>query len=92
MREALRRALRERRLRRRAAARGAELVPLTPRTPDFLRGGDAPVVVAVTRDEALRLPFFLSYYRSLGCAGFVVADNESTDGSRELLRGRVGGE
>jgi Glycosyl transferase family 2 len=40
---------------------------------------------AVMRDEMLRLPFFLDYYRQLGVSRFFVIDNGSQDGSGEYL-------
>jgi hypothetical protein len=43
------------------------------------------VVVAVVRNEALRLPFLLSYYREKGFGAFLVVDNGSTDGTCEYL-------
>ncbi len=43
-------------------------------------------VFAKVRDEALRLPYFLRYYRALGAARFVVVDNDSSDGTVALLR------
>lgn len=46
---------------------------------------DAHVVVAVVRNEALRLPYFISYYRQKGFDAFIFVDNDSTDGTRELL-------
>jgi hypothetical protein len=39
----------------------------------------------VVRNEALRLPFVLAHYRSLGVERFLVIDNDSDDGSREFL-------
>jgi Glycosyl transferase family 2 len=39
------------------------------------------------RNEAKKLPFFLSYYRSLGISSFFVIDNESTDDTVDLLCG-----
>ena len=44
-----------------------------------------PVVFAVMRNEALRLPRFLEYYRQLGTAGFVVVENNSTDATIDIL-------
>ncbi|MEM6891466.1 MAG: glycosyltransferase family 2 protein [Pseudomonadota bacterium] len=38
------------------------------------------------RNELLRLPFFLEYYRKLGVSHFLFVDNGSTDGSAELLK------
>ncbi len=44
------------------------------------------VVIAVVRNEAHRLPFFLRYYRQLGFEQFIILDNASTDGLHALLR------
>lgn len=38
------------------------------------------------RNEKVRLPYFLSYYRDLGINHFFMVDNGSTDGSLEYLR------
>src|SRR5262252_7808355 len=43
------------------------------------------VVVCVVKNEALRLPYWLDYYRSMGFDRFVFVDNSSTDGTLELL-------
>jgi glycosyltransferase involved in cell wall biosynthesis len=40
---------------------------------------------SVVRNESLRLPFFLSYYRERGIAKFFVVDNGSTDGTAAYL-------
>jgi hypothetical protein len=37
------------------------------------------------RNEALRLPYFLDYYREMGVDRFFITDNGSTDGSVEYL-------
>lgn len=47
------------------------------------RGG--AVLVAVVRNEMLRLQYYLAYYRNLGFERFLFIDNGSTDGTRELL-------
>ena len=39
----------------------------------------------VLRNERARLPYFLQYYRDFGVSQFLVVDNDSTDGSAELL-------
>jgi glycosyltransferase involved in cell wall biosynthesis len=41
---------------------------------------------AKVRNEAERLPFFFSYYRTLGVDRFFIIDNGSTDGTLEYLR------
>ena len=41
---------------------------------------------AVVRNEALRLPFFLAYYRALGVAKFFIVDNDSNDATTTYLR------
>jgi len=46
---------------------------------------DAHVVLSVVRNEALRLPYLLHYYRSIGFDHFIFIDNDSTDGTREFL-------
>ena len=42
-------------------------------------------VVAVMRNEKLRLGAFLEHYRALGVEAFLIADNLSSDGTREAL-------
>lgn len=37
------------------------------------------------RNERVRLPYFLSYYRDLGVGHFLFVDNDSDDGGREYL-------
>jgi len=46
------------------------------------------LLVTVLRNERVRLPYFLSYYRELGVGAFLVVDNNSTDGSCEYLVGQ----
>ena len=41
---------------------------------------------AKVRNEALRLPYFLAYYRRLGVNRFFIVDNCSTDHTVEILR------
>lgn len=42
-------------------------------------------VFAVARNERVLMPHFLAHYRALGVRRFVIADNLSTDGTREYL-------
>lgn len=43
------------------------------------------LVFVTQRNERVRLPYFLRYYRSMGVAHFLFVDNDSDDGSREYL-------
>lgn len=45
----------------------------------------SPCVIAVARNERVMLPHFLGHYRSLGVRRFVIADNQSTDGTLDYL-------
>ena len=47
---------------------------------------DGSLVFAVMRNEALRLPRFLEYYRRLGASGFVIVENNSNDETLGILR------
>ena len=83
----LRRLIRLRRQRRlqqfRAFRKRRELRPVADRT-EQIKSGD--VLVFVTqRNERIRLPYFLRYYRNMGVAHFLFVDNDSDDGSREYL-------
>ncbi|PIE09211.1 MAG: glycosyl transferase family 2 [Rhodobacterales bacterium] len=43
------------------------------------------LLFATVRNEMLRLPWFLEYYRKLGINHFLIVDNGSTDGTRDYL-------
>lgn len=67
----------------RAFRRRRELSVVADRTgairkPDIL-------LFSTLRNERIRLPYFLRYYRDLGVAHFLIVDNGSDDGSREYL-------
>ncbi len=47
--------------------------------------GDDILVFTTLRNERVRLPYFLRYYRELGVSHFLIVDNDSDDGSREYL-------
>ena len=53
------------------------------RPMDF--GRRALLACVVVRNEALRLPFLLEYYRRLGVDRFLFVDNGSADGTLEFL-------
>ena len=42
--------------------------------------------LATLRNEVQRLPFFLDHYRRLGVGHFLLVDNDSTDGTADMLR------
>ncbi len=61
-------------------------------TPILIRGAlrEADYVAVLTvKNEAVRVPYLLTYYRRLGVQHFVVIDNGSTDGLRESLAGEL---
>ena len=60
-------------------------MPITLESRMYRARRDDHIVASVVRNEALRLPYWLAYYRSLGFDRFLVVDNGSTDGTYELL-------
>lgn len=46
---------------------------------------DDVLLVSIMRNEKIRLPYFLSYYRDLGVNQFLIVDNNSDDGTGEYL-------
>lgn len=50
---------------------------------------DDILLVSTMRNESVRLPYFLEYYRNLGVGHFLFIDNDSTDGTLELLSGQT---
>ena len=75
--------LARRRLRVRAVRKSAELRAVANRTA-AIRPDDL-LLFSTARNEAVRLPFFLDFYRRQGIDHFLVVDNGSTDGSLEYL-------
>lgn len=69
----------------RGLRRGRELAAVADRTAAIRPG--AILLFATIRNEAERLPYFLSHYRGLGVDHFLIVDNDSDDGSRQLLEG-----
>lgn len=75
--------LRRQRLLWRAFRRRRELSSVTNRMETCPA---QPILLFSTlRNERIRLPYFLDYYRKLGIDHFVLVDNGSDDGSREYL-------
>ncbi|WP_386176203.1 glycosyltransferase family 2 protein [Sulfitobacter sp. R86518] len=46
---------------------------------------DGVLAFVVLRNESARLPYFLDHYRDLGVAHFLMIDNDSDDGSTEMM-------
>ena len=51
---------------------------------DQIKTGDV-LLFSTMRNEHIRLPYFLKYYRDLGISHFLIVDNGSTDGSGDYL-------
>lgn len=73
-----------RRWRVRALRKAKELRPLVDNTA-MIEKRDV-LVFSTVRNELLRLPYFLKYYRDLGVKHFLIVDNGSVDGSTEFLK------
>ena len=67
----------------RALRKRRELRCVSDRT-DRIRPSDL-IVFCTARNEGVRLPWFLKYYRDMGVNHFVMVDNDSTDGSLDFL-------
>lgn len=67
----------------RALIKSRELTEISNRTEGLPK--DAILAFVCIRNEATRLPHFLAYHRKLGVDHFIFVDNNSDDGSRELL-------
>jgi hypothetical protein len=74
---------RRRRLLARAVAKRRQLTAVNDRTGQIARGDI--LCFATLRNEALRLPHFLDHHRRLGVGHFLMVDNDSSDGTRDLL-------
>ncbi len=75
--------LRRKRAKVRAWRKHFALRPVANRT-GAIRPGDI-LLFSTFRDEYVRLPYFMKYYRALGVSHFLMVDNGSTDGGREYL-------
>jgi len=76
--------LRRRRLQIRALQKKSELKNIVNNISKIDR--DDVLVIATLKDELVRLPFFLDYYRKLGAGHFLLIDNNSSDGSADFLK------
>ena len=75
--------LARKRWRIRAFRKRRELKPVVSRVSAI--EPDQILLFSTLRNERVRLPFFLRYYRELGVNHFLIVDNDSDDGSREYL-------
>jgi Glycosyl transferase family 2 len=75
--------LARKRWRIRAFRKRRELASVVDRTS--LIRPEGILLFSTLRNEKIRLPYFLEYYRDLGVNHFLIVDNDSTDGSREYL-------
>ena len=75
--------LQRKRWRIRAFRKRRELKRVVDHT-DQIRPDDL-LAFSTLRNEAVRLPFFLEYYREMGINQFLIVDNGSTDGSLDYL-------
>ncbi|MDJ0859440.1 MAG: glycosyltransferase family 2 protein [Dinoroseobacter sp.] len=75
--------LERKRLLLRARRKSRDLTSVQDRTSD-IRPSDI-LCFLTARNEHIRLPYFLEYYRALGVNHFLLVDNASDDGSIEYL-------
>ncbi|MFB9150151.1 glycosyltransferase family 2 protein [Roseovarius ramblicola] len=75
--------LRRKRAKMRAFRKHFSLRPVSDRTAQICPGD--VLLFSTLRDEFVRLPYFLQYYRDLGIAHFLIVDNDSDDGGTEYL-------
>ncbi|MDX2483558.1 MAG: glycosyltransferase family 2 protein [Pseudodonghicola sp.] len=76
--------MQRKRWRIRAFRKRRELTPVANRTGAIQRGDI--LLFCTQRNERIRLPYFLDYYRDLGVNHFVIVDNDSSDDSVDYLR------
>ena len=75
--------IQRKRWRIRAFRKRRELRPVANRTAD-INPSDI-LLFSTQRNEGVRLPYFLKYYRDMGVNHFFFVDNDSTDGSLDYL-------
>ena len=75
--------MQRKRWRIRAFRKRRELKPIVNRTKQIKP--DDILLFCTQRNEKIRLPYFLDYYRKLGVGHFFFVDNNSDDGSAEYL-------
>ncbi|MDP5084805.1 MAG: glycosyltransferase family 2 protein [Yoonia sp.] len=68
----------------RALYKSRQLVPVADRTKQI--ASDDILLFCTFRNEDVRLPFFLDYYRKLGINHFLLVDNDSDDGGHDFVK------
>lgn len=76
--------LRRRRLNLRALRKRRELTKVADRTKAIEKSD--VLLFTTIKDEYIRLPYFLEYYRNLGVGHFLFVDNNSSDNGPEYLK------
>ena len=71
----------------RSLRKSRELNRVANRTGDI--ADDDILIFSTVRNERIRLPFFLDYYRKLGVNHFLFVDTGSDDGTREYLESQA---
>ncbi len=79
--------LQRKRRRVRSLRKRRELTCIADRTDEF--SDDAILVFSTLRNERVRLPYFLEYYRNQGVDHFLIVENGSDDGTREFLESQA---
>ena len=75
--------LQRKRWRIRAFRKRRELTSVANRTAQIK--ADDILLFCTQRNEAIRLPYFLKYYREMGVGHFFFVDNDSDDGALDYL-------
>ncbi|MFQ1700402.1 glycosyltransferase family 2 protein [Loktanella agnita] len=74
--------LQRKRWKLRARRKGRDLTAVQDRTAQILP--DDILLFCTFRNEDVRLPYFLDYYRELGVNHFLLIDNDSSDGGQQV--------
>lgn len=76
--------IQRKRWRFRALRKRHELSAVNDRTSQIKKSDI--LLFSTFRNEGVRFPYFLKYYRDLGVNHFIMVDNESDDGGTEYLK------
>ncbi len=59
---------------------------ITKKKKNDFNSHSIPIVICVVKDEIIRIKQFLKHYRKLGINQFAIIDNDSSDGTEQLLQ------